>query len=228
MASQKKKTGEESAGEESQSSGQPEGRTKSSWNAKGGAKAREKPSMDKNKPTAGAGAGGAPVVDADMRFIVRIAGVDLDGNRPVRQALLKIKGVGNSYANAVVNTLGLDPTAIIGKFSDADKTRLEDAIKNPASIGLKPFMFNRRRDPTTGDDQHLVGADFVATVKRDVEFMKRIKCYRGVRHFYGLKSRGQRTKSRGAAFAGRGGKTVGVVRGLAKQVAAKKEEEKKE
>jgi small subunit ribosomal protein S13 len=54
----------------------------------------------------------------------------------------------------------------------------------------------------------------------DIEQMKNIKSWRGYRHAYGLKVRGQRTKT-----TGRGGKALGVKKKelIAKQAAAKSE-----
>jgi small subunit ribosomal protein S13 len=45
----------------------------------------------------------------------------------------------------------------------------------------------------------------VLTVKSDIDLMKEIKCWRGIRHMLGLKVRGQRTRT-----TGRTGITVGV------------------
>jgi len=54
---------------------------------------------------------------------------------------------------------------------------------------------------------HLVGATLLFYVKEDIEREKRIKSWRGIRHAYGLKVRGQRTRT-----TGRAGITVGVKR----------------
>ena len=185
--------------------------------------AADEEQQEKKKVTpSGRKAADAAVVDEDLNFIVRIAGVDLEGKLPVRQALMKIKGVGASYANSIINALEMDPFAIVGKFSEEERVRLEDAVKNPAALGLPEFVYNRRKDPTTGEDRHLVSADLLAANNRDVEFLKRIRCYRGIRHFYGMKLRGQRTKSRGSAVSGRVGRTVGVIKGKGKLQAAVK------
>jgi small subunit ribosomal protein S13 len=54
----------------------------------------------------------------------------------------------------------------------------------------------------------------------DIEQMKNIKSWRGYRHAYGLKVRGQRTKT-----TGRAGKALGVKKKdlVARQAAAKSE-----
>jgi len=44
-------------------------------------------------------------------------------------------------------------------------------------------------------------------MREDLERMKKIKLHRGLRHFWGLKVKGQQTKS-----TGRTGRTLGVAR----------------
>jgi ribosomal protein uS4 len=53
----------------------------------------------------------------------------------------------------------------------------------------------------------LLGPDVVLSKDEDVNLMRKIRCYRGIRHETGQKVRGQRTKS-----TGRTGTTVGVKR----------------
>ena len=68
-------------------------------------------------------------------------------------------------------------------------------------------MLNRRKDPVTGEDMHLSESDLTMGVRQDIEFLKKIRAYRGIRHELGLPVRGQRTRS---SF--RKGRTVGVQR----------------
>ena len=63
------------------------------------------------------------------------------------------------------------------------------------------------KDLRTGEDLHIIGNRLEITVKRDIDRMKKMKSYKGVRHHMKLKVRGQRTKS-----TGRHGLVVGVVR----------------
>jgi small subunit ribosomal protein S13 len=76
---------------------------------------------------------------------------------------------------------------------------------------------NRRKDLRDGDDKHLISNRLTITVKRDIERMKKMRSYKGIRHQLGLKVRGQRTKS-----TGRGGLVIGVVRSKLREKAKKK------
>jgi len=142
-----------------------------------------------------------------FRYIVRVAGVDIDGNLKVAYGLAKIKGVGVTLAYTLCRKLGIDPEARIGNLSEAEVKKIEEALANPQTLGLPGWMFNRRKDYETGKDLHLIGSDLIIAVKRDIELLKKIRCWRGIRHQLGLKVRGQRTRT-----TGRLGVTVGVKR----------------
>jgi len=143
----------------------------------------------------------------ETRLIVRLLGTDLDGTKHVPYALAKIYGVGINFGYAVARAVGIDPMTRLGQLTDRQLALLEDAITNPGKYGIPTWMWNRRRDPVTGKDMHLIGAELNLTMREDIEREKRIKSWRGVRHMLGLKVRGQRTRT-----TGRKGGPVGVVR----------------
>ena len=130
-----------------------------------------------------------------IRGIVRMAEMDLDGTKKIRNAVLGIKGIGKSLATCIVTASGLDTEALLGSLTDEQIHKLEDVIKNPSKYGIPYFMLNRRFDPSTGENKHLVSSELSLAIKGDIDFMKKIRCYKGVRHELGLPVRGQRTRS---------------------------------
>ena len=143
----------------------------------------------------------------EIRHIVRVAATELPGDKPLWLALTKIKGISFMFSNAVVKVLNLDPKKPIGSFTDEELEKIEDCIRNPDRYGIPSWLYNRRKDLFTGKDVHVSGPELELAVKQDIDFMKKIKSYRGIRHALGLKVRGQRTRS-----TGRKGRTVGVQR----------------
>ncbi len=139
------------------------------------------------------------------RYIIRIAGTDIDGSLKTAYGLAEIKGVGVNLAYAICRRLGIDPEMRIGYLTDEEIKRIEDVIANPLNYGLPSWIVNRRKDYTTGRDMHLIGPELIFYVKQDIEREKKIKSWRGIRHMFGLKVRGQRTRT-----TGRLGLTVGV------------------
>lgn len=132
-------------------------------------------------------------------------GVDLDGSKKLIYGLTKIRGVGVSLSGAIVRAAGMKPEARIGQLSEEEVEKVEDVISDPLKFGIPPRLVNRRKDLETGRDLHLVGPDLALKVKTDIDFMKDLRTWKGIRHSLGLKVRGQRTKT-----TGRSGKAVGV------------------
>lgn len=141
------------------------------------------------------------------RGIVRIIDVDVDGSRKITRALLKIKGVGQSLARAIPIAAGIDATLRIGMLTDEQIKKLEDVIRNLSKYNIPYHMLNRRKDTLTGENKHLISSDLTFSKKTDIDLLKKIQAYRGVRHQLGLPVRGQRTRS---SF--RGGTTMGVIK----------------
>ncbi len=131
----------------------------------------------------------------------------VDGNAKVEYGLTQIKGVGRRFAQVIVKVAGINPNIRIGAIPEKDINRIEEVILNPVENGVPNWMVNRSKDLRTGEDLHVIGNVLDITIKRDIDRMKKIKSYRGVRHHLRLKVRGQRTKS-----TGRHGLVVGVMR----------------
>jgi small subunit ribosomal protein S13 len=142
------------------------------------------------------------------RYIVRIAGTDIDGSLKTVYGLAEIKGVGVNFAYALCRRLGIDPEMRLGYLTDEEIKRIEDFLAKPHEYGVPDWMVNRRKDYVTGKNIHLIGPELIFHVKQDIEREKKIKSWRGIRHIYGLKVRGQRTRT-----TGRLGLTVGVRKG---------------
>jgi len=141
----------------------------------------------------------------EFRHIVRILGSDSSGTLKVSYAVSSVKGVSLSLANAVLKKAGINPDLRAGFLTDGDIAKVEDVIKDPAKYSLPTWLFNRRKDADSGKDMHLISADLVLRTKTDIDEAKNIRSWRGYRHAYGLKVRGQRTKT-----TGRSGKSLGV------------------
>ncbi|MBC7086424.1 MAG: 30S ribosomal protein S13 [Methanomethylovorans sp.] len=144
------------------------------------------------------------MVDEEIRHLVRIMNTDLKGELPVEYALTGIPGIGRRTSKVIVESAGIDPSALIGYLGDEEIAKLDQAI-NGFEQAMPSWMLNRQKDLVTGEDKHLLGQDILLTLREDLNTLKKIRCYRGIRHERGLKVRGQRTKS-----TGRRGSTIGV------------------
>ncbi len=161
--------------------------------------------------------------EPEIRHIVRIADTDLDGKRSVTYALTGIKGISRRIAKILSVNAGLDPQATLGYLKDNEIEKLQSSVDGITSI-IPPWMVNKQNDIMSGEDRHLIGIDVMLGLNEDLNLMKKMRSYKGVRHEKGLRVRGQRTRS-----TGRKGRTVGVTRAaIQAKAAAAKEGEKKE
>lgn len=142
----------------------------------------------------------------DFRFLVRIANTDLDGKRSVVSALAGIKGVNNRLSRVIATHAGVANSGRIGNLDDASIDKLVESLESVEEYAPS-WMLNRRMDPESGEDIHLVGSEIPLTLEEDINRLKKIKSWKGERHARNLPVRGQRTKSNG-----RTGATVGVQR----------------
>jgi small subunit ribosomal protein S13 len=142
----------------------------------------------------------------EIRHIVRIANTDLEGKKSVQYSLTGIKGINRRTARIVSDISNVDPTATIGYLDDVQIDSLKETIDNIDTI-LPTWMLNRRKDILTGEDKHVTSTDVLLIKREDLNNMKKMRSYKGIRHERGHKVRGQRTKS-----TGRKGLTVGVKR----------------
>ncbi len=161
---------------------------------------------------------------ANFRYIVRVANTDLDGKRQLLMGLQKIKGISFMLSNAFCSAAKIDQRKRVGDLSDKEVETLDALIRNKKP-NFPAWLLNRRKDPETGEDMHQIGAELTFTHESDIRQLKKIKCYRGVRHMLGQPVRGQRTRSN---FRKNKGKVASVKRSVvAKAQAATKAAENK-
>ena len=141
----------------------------------------------------------------ELRHIVRILNTDLAGKKQVHMALTGIKGVGRRCAKIFTDKAGVDPFATLGLLPDAEIDKLKKVVEEDANSILPIWMVNRRGDIETGLDKHFMGMDLTMSLREDLDLMKKMRSYKGIRHERGLRVRGQRTRS-----TGRTGSIVGV------------------
>lgn len=151
---------------------------------------------------------------ANFKHIIRVANVDLPGEKSIRFALTNIKGVGLRFADAVCVMAGVNRRTKAGTISQEQVSLLDKIVTNPLAYGFPIWMVNRRRDYDSGEDKHLLTGNLNFVQENDIKRLKKIKSYRGWRHILGQPTRGQRTRSN---FRRNKGKVVGVAK---KKIAA--------
>ena len=140
--------------------------------------------------------------------LIRILGNDIPGEKKALIGLTQIRGIGYLFANSILQILKINPDSKIGTLSPEQVSSVEKMIQDPKSVNFPTWFLNRQKDFGTGDDIHLLTSDIAFNLRNDVEREKGVFSWRGYRHMYGLKVRGQRTRC-----TGRKGGAVGVAKG---------------
>jgi len=133
--------------------------------------------------------------------MARIAGTELQDNWRVVYALTKIKGIGWTLSEKIINSVGIESNKRISDLKAEDIAKVTSELE---------------KYPTEGD--------LMRKVRGSVSRLQTIGSYRGIRHSRGLPVRGQRTRSNARTKRGKR-KTVGAFKkeALAKATTAKKE-----
>jgi small subunit ribosomal protein S18e len=139
-------------------------------------------------------------------------------------ALTKIKGVGRRYSNLVCKKADVDLNkrygcrSILwewrvleltlhsaGELTSEELERIVTIIQNPTQYKIPAWFLNRQRDIVDGKDSQILANGVDSKLRDDLERLKKIRAHRGLRHYWGLRVRGQHSKT-----TGRRGRTVGV------------------
>jgi small subunit ribosomal protein S13 len=132
--------------------------------------------------------------EPDFKYIVRLSNTDVDGEKNVVYGLASIKGIGVHMATLIANETGIDGNMKMGDLKDPQIDKLQDAINN-VNKNAPGWMLNHRKDSETGEDIHLIGSEIDMKLRDEINIMKKIRSYRGIRHERGLPVRGQRTRA---------------------------------
>lgn len=142
----------------------------------------------------------------DFKFIVRMAGTDINGEKKIIDGITSITGINYRISHILTKELGVPKDNLMGDLTDDEVKKLVELIDDIPTL-LPPWLLNRQRDLETGEDTHAIASELSMAEREDINLLRKIRSYRGIRHETGQKVRGQRSRSNG-----RTGATVGVSR----------------
>uniref|UniRef100_A0A060T5Q2 ARAD1B13596p n=1 Tax=Blastobotrys adeninivorans TaxID=409370 RepID=A0A060T5Q2_BLAAD len=131
----------------------------------------------------------------NFQHILRLLSTNVDGKIKVMYALTTIRGVGRRYANLVCKKADVDMNKRAGELTVEELERIVTIIQSPAQYKIPSWFLNRQRDFTDGKDSHLLVNQLDNKLREDLERLKKIRAHRGLRHYWGLKVRGQHTRT---------------------------------
>jgi len=122
-------------------------------------------------------------------------------------SLTAITGIGRRFANLICKKAEVDPNKRAGELTQDEVEKLVAIIQNPKQFKIPLWFLNRQKDYKTGKYQQSFSNNLGAKLREDLERLKKIRAHRGLRHYWGIRVRGQHTKT-----TGRRGKTMAAVK----------------
>ena len=117
----------------------------------------------------------------------RIAGIDIPNEKRIDIALTYIFGIGGKVAKDILKIAKVEPNIRTKNLTSDEFKRIQAAVETL---------------PTEGELRKIV--------RDNIETLKRIQSYRGLRHSMGLPVRGQRTRTNARTRKGKR-KTIGAI-----------------
>jgi len=117
----------------------------------------------------------------------RLSGIDIPTEKPIDISLTYIYGIGEKIAHDILKIAQVDPTIRTKNLTGEELKNIQTAIETM---------------PTEGELRKII--------RNNIETLKRIQAYRGVRHSMGLPVRGQRTRTNARTRKGKR-KTIGAI-----------------
>jgi small subunit ribosomal protein S13 len=118
---------------------------------------------------------------------MRISGVNIPKEKRAVIALTYIFGIGKALSQEILKEAKIDESKRISELSDAEVKKLRDFVEK----------------------KHRIEGELRRDLRDSVDRLKRINCYRGVRHKKQLPVRGQNTKTNSRTVRGNVRKSAG-------------------
>ena len=105
--------------------------------------------------------------------MARIAGVDIPTNKRGAVSLTYIYGIGQSAAQKILGTAGVDADLKVSEWTDEQVNSVREVIS----------------------ENYKIEGELRSEIQLNIKRLMDIGCYRGIRHRIGLPLRGQKTKN---------------------------------
>ena len=103
----------------------------------------------------------------------RIVGVDIPSNKPTWISLTYLYGIGRHQSKRILEACGIDGLKRAQDLTEEEVARIASEIEK----------------------NHVIEGQLKRQVQANIQRLKDIACYRGIRHRRGLPVRGQRTRT---------------------------------
>ena len=142
----------------------------------------------------------------EFQHILRILNTNVEGKRNVVFALTKIRGLGRRFADLICKKAEVDVNKRAGELTADEIEKIVAIIQSPKQFKIPLWFLNRQKDIKTGKYTQIFAQQLDAKLRDDIERMKKMRAHRGLRHWFGVRVRGQHTKTTGRRTVAHGPK----------------------
>uniref|UniRef100_A0A8C2N0P6 Small ribosomal subunit protein uS13 n=1 Tax=Cricetulus griseus TaxID=10029 RepID=A0A8C2N0P6_CRIGR len=135
------------------------------------------------------------VIPEKFQHILRVLDTNIHARRKIAIAITVTKGAGQRQAHVVLRKADINLTKRAGEPTEDEVER--DKIPD--------WFLNRQKDMKDGKYSQVLTNGLDNKLHEDLERWKKVRAHRELFHFWGLRVRGQHTKT-----TGRRGRTVGT------------------
>eukprot|EP00873_Tetraselmis_striata_P046667 jgi/Tetstr1/466931/TSEL_011385.t1 len=150
---------------------------------------------------------GSLVATDEFQHILRVLNTNVDGKQKVMFALTAIRGIGRRFSNICCKKAEVDIHKRAGELTAAELESIMVIVSNPRTFKIPDWFLNRQKDHKDGRYAQVTSSGLDTKMRDDLERLKKIRAHKGLRHYWGLRVKGQHTKT-----TGRRGRTVGVTK----------------
>ncbi|PIR97846.1 MAG: 30S ribosomal protein S13 [Candidatus Colwellbacteria bacterium CG10_big_fil_rev_8_21_14_0_10_42_22] len=118
---------------------------------------------------------------------MRLFGRNIPDEKKIAIALTSVYGIGHTLAGKILKKAEIDPNRRTKELSQAELNRIKQAV----------------------EQEYTVEGELRQSIRQDINRLKNIKSYRGIRHVKKLPARGQNTKRNSRTVRGNVRRTMG-------------------
>merc|ERR1712093_586031 len=133
----------------------------------------------------------------NFAHIIRLVNTNIDGKEKIMFALTRIKGLGRRFAGLVCRKGEVDQSKRAGEFSVEKLEKLMEIVSNAQSYRIPIWFLNNQKEYVSGTQTQASAAQIDGLMRDTIERLKKTRSNRGLRHCWGVRVRGQHTKTTG-------------------------------
>ena len=139
----------------------------------------------------------AYVQSPSFQLILRILNTNVNGKEKVWVALTAITGIGRRLSVLLCKKADVDMNKRAGELTNEEIETIVAILQNPKQFNIPDWFLNRQKDIKDGKTYQLFSSSLSTKLREDLERLKKMRAHRGIRHYWGLKVRGQHTCTTG-------------------------------